>query len=157
MSDPVAHSSWLIENARIIDPAQAWDRVGRLLIHQGKVAALDPLDGDLPENLTRINGTNRIVAPGFIDVGAELGEPGREEDETIASGCAAALAGGYTSLACAANTEPPVDSAANVQFILHKAALANLCRVHVLGCVSKERAGLELAEIGSLVELERWR
>lgn len=152
MADHSPGNSWLIENARIIDPSQAWDRIGRLLIHDGVIAALDPLDDDLPKHAVRVDGTSGIVAPGLIDIGAELGEPGREEDETIFSGCAAAVAGGYTSLVCSSNTEPPVDSAANVQFILQKGAKANLCRLHVIGCVSKHRAGVELAEIGSLVE-----
>lgn len=152
MSDPAINSSWLIEDVRLIDPERLQESHGRLLIHQGKIAAIDPLDDDIPSEAVRIHGAGRILAPGLIDIGTELGEPGREEDETIATGGRAALAGGYTSLACASNTEPPVDSAASVQFILHKAARANLCRVHVIGCVSKNRQGMELAEIGSLVE-----
>ncbi len=146
------NDSWLIENARLIDPLERRDQFGRLLICHGKIAAWDPRDEDLPHNVERIDARGLIAAPGLVDIGTELGEPGREEDETIASGCAAALAGGFTSIACAANTEPPIDSAASVQFVLQKAAKADLCRVSVIGSVSKLRQGVELAEIGSLVE-----
>lgn len=144
--------SWLIEHGRIIDPRQDVDRVGRLLIAGGIIAAVDPSDGDLPPDFTRIDARGCIVAPGLVDLATELGEPGREEDETIESGALAALAGGFTSIACAANTDPPIDTATAVEFIRQKAARADRCRVYVIGCVSKGRAGEELAEIGSLVE-----
>lgn len=144
--------SWLIEHARIIDPANNVDREGRLLIVDGKIAALDPLDGDLPADVQRMNARGLIATPGLVDLGSELGEPGLEEDETISTGTAAALAGGFTSIACTANTSPPIDSAAAVEFVRQKAARADRCRVYVIGCVSKGRAGEELSEIGSLVE-----
>src|SRR5262245_51307282 len=79
-----------------------------------------------------------------------LREPGREEDETIATGTAAALVGGFTSIACMPNTEPPVDTQASVEFIQHQAALADNCNVYVVACVSKNREGKELAELGQL-------
>jgi dihydroorotase len=87
-----------------------------------------------------------------VDLATELGEPGREEDETIESGTLAAVAGGFTSIACAANTDPPIDTPTAVEFVRQKAARADRCRVYVIGCVSKGRLGEELAEIGSLVE-----
>ena len=83
---------------------------------------------------------------------AELREPGCEEDETIETGTAAALAGGFTSVACIPNTDPPIDSQAGVEFVRQKAARARHCHVFVLACVSKNREGKELAEIGGLVE-----
>jgi len=145
-------TTWLIENARLLDPTQKLDRIGRLLIHNGTIAAIDPSDADLPSDLQRIDAAGWIAAPGLIDLGAELGEPGREEDETIAFGTVAALAGGYSAIACMANSEPPIDTAAAVEFVRQKATRADRCRVHVIGCVSKHRQGKELAEIGSLVE-----
>lgn len=145
-------ASWLIEHGRIVDPVNGVDRIGRLLIHQGRIASLDPSDDDLPTGCQRVNARDCIVAPGLVDLAAELGEPGLEEDETIESGTMAALAGGYTSIACSANTDPPIDTAAAVEFVRQKAARANRCRVHVIGCVSKGRRGDELAEIGSLVD-----
>ena len=144
--------AWLIERARIIDPAQNLDRVGRLLMVDGKIAAIDPRDGDVPSTATRVDGSGQIVVPGLVDLGAELREPGLEEDETISSGTMAALAGGFTSIACMPNTDPPIDSAAAVEFVRQKASRADRCRVYVIGCVSKGRKGEELAEIGSLVE-----
>jgi len=145
-------NAWLIENGRLISPGCGLDRVGRLLIHRGLIAAIDPSDDDLPEGTERIDASGHIVAPGLVDLVSELGEPGKEDDETIQSGTLAALAGGFTSIACAASTDPPIDTAAAVEFVRQKAARADRCRVYVIGCVSKGRAGQELAEIGSLIE-----
>ncbi len=145
-------SGWLIENGRVVDPSQQMDRVARLLLVGGRVAAIDPSDGDLPADCRRVDASDCIVAPGLVDIAPELGEPGREEDETIESGTMAALAGGYTSLACSAATDPPIDTATAVEFVRQKAAKADRARVYVIGCVSKNREGEELAEIGSLVD-----
>jgi dihydroorotase len=81
-----------------------------------------------------------------------LREPGREEDETISTGTAAALAGGFTSIACIPNTEPPIDTQASVEFVQHQAARADNCNVYVVACVSKNREGKELAELGQLFQ-----
>ena len=145
------NSCWLIENGRMVDPSQRMDHVGRILLVDGKVAAIDPTDGDIPAECSRVDATGCVVAPGLVDIAAELGEPGLEEDETIATGTMAALAGGYTSIACSANTDPPIDTATAVEFVRRKAAEADKARVYVIGCVSKGRSGEELAEIGSLV------
>ncbi len=99
-----------------------------------------------------LDATGKIVAPGLIDMHVHLREPGREEDETIQTGTAAALAGGFTSIACIPNTEPPIDSQAAVEFVQHQAARADHCNVFVVACVSKNREGKELAEIGQLVQ-----
>jgi dihydroorotase len=147
-----AATSWLIENGRLICPESGLDRVGRLLMHQGRIAAVDPSDGDIPAEAERVDARGWIVAPGLVDLATELGEPGKEEDETIKTGTLAALAGGFTSIACAGNTDPPIDTAAAVEFVRQKSARSDHCKVHVIGCVSKGRAGEELAEIGSLVE-----
>jgi dihydroorotase len=142
-------SRLLITNGRLICPAQRWDRLGNLLIEDGRIAALDIQPrGD--EQV--IDAGGKIVAPGLIDLTAQLREPGFEEDETIETGTAAALAGGYTSIACLPETDPPTDSPAAVEFIRQKAARARNCHVFVVGCVSKNSEGKELAEIGSLVE-----
>lgn len=148
----VVERAWLIEHGRMIDPSQRLDREGRLLLIDGEIAAIDPSDDDIPSYAKRVDARGQIVVPGLVDLGAELGEPGLEEDETISSGTLAALAGGFTSIACMPNTDPPIDSAAAVEFVRQKAARADRCRVYVIGCVSKGRAGEELAEIGSLVE-----
>ena len=77
-----------------------------------------------PRRTGRIGSSTRpgkIVSPGLIDMHVHLREPGREEDETIATGTAAALAGGFTSIACIPNTEPPIDTQGTVEFVLHQA------------------------------------
>lgn len=152
MTNDRSSTNWLIEHGHLVDPSQQLDRVGRLLIVDGRIAAIDPSDGDLPAQLERVDARGKVVVPGLVDLEAELGEPGLEEDETILSGTLAALAGGFTSIACTANTNPPIDTAAAVEFVRQKAARADRCRVYVVGCVSKGRAGEELSEIGSLVE-----
>lgn len=143
---------WVIENARWIDPSQGIDRVGRLCIVEGKIVGFDIPDGDLPPNVQRLDGRGLIGGPGLVDLGTVFGEPGREEDETLTTGLSSAVAGGFTSIAMASNTQPPIDSPAMVQFVQQKAAKAGLAKLYPLGCVSKDRLGEELAEIGSLVE-----
>jgi dihydroorotase len=139
----------LIRRGRVIDPSQKLDRVTNVLLEDGRVAGFDVPDDAAAEV---IDAAGRIVAPGLIDMHVHLREPGREEDETIATGTAAALAGGFTSIACMPNTEPPIDTQGTVEFIRHQAARAGNCNVFVVACVSKNREGKELAEIGQLVE-----
>src|SRR5205823_697754 len=94
----------------------------------------------------------KIVCPGLIDMHVHLREPGREEDETIATGTASALAGGVTSVACMPNTEPALDSQAAAEFVYLQAARAGNANVFPVGAITKGRQGVELAEIGGLVE-----
>ncbi len=141
--------SLLIKNGRVIDPSQQLDRVTHILIEGGRIASLDAADAGYDQ---QIDARGMIVTPGLIDMHTELRQPGCEEDETIETGTAAALAGGFTSVACIPNTDPPIDTQANVEFVRQKAARARNCHVFVLACVSKNREGQELAEIGSLVE-----
>ena len=118
--------SILIQNGRVIDPSQNLDRVTNLRIIDGRIAAYDAVpDG----RETVLDATGRIVTPGLIDMHVHLREPGREEDETIATGTAAALAGGFTSIACIPNTDPPIDNAGVAEFIRQQAARAGNCRV----------------------------
>lgn len=141
-------NSFVITGGRIIDPSEGVDRIGNLLVEDGKIAAYDVQ----PNGQTVIDATGKIVSPGLIDIHAELREPGYEEDETIATGTAAAVAGGFTTVACIPSTDPPVDTQAGVEFIKHQTERAGNCNVVVLASVSKGREGKELAELGSLVE-----
>lgn len=149
-------SKILIENGRVICPAQGIDRTSNVLIEEGRITALDaPAAEQITHSngdLRRIDAAGKIVCPGFVDLHADLREPGWEEDETIATGTKAALAGGYTTIACSPNTDPPIDTQASVEFVQHQATRADNCNVLVIACVSKNRQGAELAEIGSLVE-----
>ncbi len=132
----------LIRGGRVVDPSQGIDRVDDVLVRDGLVVGVDET----------IEAAGLVVTPGLIDMHVHLREPGREEDETIETGTRAALAGGFTSVACIPNTEPPIDSQAAVEFIHQKAARADTCNVFVVACASKNREGKELAEIGQLVE-----
>jgi len=138
----------IIRNGRIVDPSQDLDRETDLLIEDGKVVAIGH---DLGNAGCTIDATGWLVLPGLVDMHVELREPGFEEDEVIHTGTAAALAGGFTTIACLPSTDPPVDTQAGVEFILHQAQRANHCHVAVLASVSKGREGEQLAEIGSLV------
>lgn len=142
-------SKILIQNGRVIDPSQKIDRQASLLIEDGKIAAFD-VEPTGDEEI--IDAAGKIVSPGLIDMHVHLREPGREEDETVATGTAAAVAGGFTSIACIPNTEPPIDTRDTLQYILHQATVADNCNVFVVACVSKGREGKELAEIGQLVD-----
>ncbi|MCA9022750.1 MAG: dihydroorotase [Planctomycetaceae bacterium] len=140
--------SILIKNGRIIDPSQNLDQPGNLLIENGKITGLCDATVSADEI---IDATGLIVSPGFIDIHVSLCEPGFEEDETIESGTAAALAGGVTSLGCLPNTSPVVDDRSSAEFILLQAERAANCHVYPLGAVTKNNEGKELAEIGQLV------
>ena len=147
-------SSLLITNGRVIDPSQDMDRVTNLLIQNGKIAAFDISSDDASSNgsATRIDAGGKIVTPGLIDMHAYLGEPGGEDDETIQTGTRAALAGGFTSIACAPDTNPPIDTQGTVQFVKQQAVDADHCHVYPIACVSKNRRGEELSEMGTLVD-----
>src|SRR5215471_3313216 len=141
--------SILIQNGRIIDPSQGIDRMTNLLIRDGKIAGYDVP----PNGQDRIiNAAGKIVSPGLIDMHVHLREPGREEDETIATGTASAVAGGVTSVACMPNTEPALDTRMAAEFVIHQAERAGFCNVFPIGAVTKNREGKELAELGGLVE-----
>src|SRR3990172_1744518 len=141
--------SILVRGGRVIDPAQNLDRITDLLLRDGRIVGVDAGAAQADEIL---DATGCIVCPGLIDVHVSLREPGHEEDETTATGTAAALAGGFTSVACMPDTSPVVDNRAAAEFILLQAARAGHCHVFPLGAVAKDHAGAELAEIGQLVE-----
>ena len=143
----------LVRGGRVVDPSQGIDRVDDVLVRDGLIVAVGH-SGTQPVGRVdeTIDAAGLVVTPGLIDMHVHLREPGREEDETIETGTRAALAGGFTSVACIPNTEPPIDTQAAVEFIHQKAARADTCNVFVVACASKNREGKELAEIGQLVE-----
>lgn len=139
----------LIRGGRLIDPRQRLDRVGDLLIRDGAVAGIDAASRAVDRT---IDARGKIVCPGFIDLHVSLRDPGDEEDETTNTGTAAALAGGFTSIACLPDTSPAIDNRAAAEFVILQAARARNCHVYPLGAVTKELKGQELAEIGQLVD-----
>src|SRR5437870_9266628 len=139
-----------ITNGRIIDPSQAIDQVTDLWIRGENILGTGPhphLQAD-----RALDAAGKMVCPGLIDMHVHLREPGREEDETIATGTAAALAGGVSAVACMPNTEPALDNQAAAEFVYLQAARAGNANVFPVGAVTKGREGKELAEIGGLVE-----
>ena len=137
----------LLKGGRVIDPAAGRDGAFDVLIDDGRIAVIDK---DLPRNGCQVVELEKgwIVAPGLIDIHVHLREPGQEHKETIASGTAAAVAGGFTGVACMPNTDPVNDHAGITQFIIKKAADANLARVYPIGAVSIGSKGEQLAELG---------
>lgn len=142
-------NSLLITGGRVIDPAANRDEVTDLLVIDGRIAPAGTAatHADIP----RIDAAGLIVSPGFIDLHVALREPGCEEDECTATGTAAALAGGFTTIAAQSDTFPVVDSRSAAEFIRLQAERARNCRVVPLGAVTKAHRGEELAEIGQLV------
>lgn len=136
-----------------MDPSQGLDLIGNLLIKNGRIEKIeDSFHGSLARNLPTLNASNMIVCPGFIDLHCHLREPGFEDKESIATGTMAATAGGFTTICCMPNTNPPIDCRATVEYVKEKAAQANNVRVLVFGCVSKGRKGEELSEMADLAE-----
>ena len=140
----------LLRNGRVIDPAHQTDRVTDLWVTGQKVVGLGPQP--LTPDRT-LDCTGLIVSPGLIDMHVSpAGSRAREEDETIATGTAAAVAGGVTSVCCMPNTEPALDTQAQAAFVKLQAKHARNCWVWPCGAVTKGREQKELAEIGGLVE-----
>lgn len=142
----------LIRGGRVIDPSQKFDGLMDVLIQDGKIHAIDK-PGAIPDTKARrtIDVRGAWVMPGLIDVHVHLREPGLEYKETIESGTRAAAAGGFTAVACMANTNPVNDSPYVTAYIREKAKAAAACRVHIIGAVTKGLRGEELAEIGGMV------
>ncbi len=145
MSESIA-----IRGGRILDPGRGLDLVGDVVIRDGRIAAVGP--DAAPGAERAIDATGLLVCPGFVDLHCHLREPGFEHKETIATGTLAAVRGGFTTVCCMPNTEPPVDSAAVVEFILRTGRSQGHVRVLPIGCVSRGRAGKELAEMGDLAQ-----
>ena len=139
----------LLKGGRLIDPANGLDGAYDLLIDGNRVAAVGR---DLPADGATVVAipAGYLVCPGFIDMHVHLREPGQEHKETVATGTASAVAGGFTAVACMPNTTPVNDNANVTGLILSKAAAANLARVYPIGAVSKGSAGSLLADIAEL-------
>ncbi len=140
----------LIANGHLIDPAAQENTGMSVLIEDGKVAAwLKAADG-VPEGAEVFDASGLLVAPGFVDLHVHLREPGQEHKETIASGCAAAAAGGWTSVCPMPNTNPVNDNAAITRYMIEQAEHAGLANVFPIGAITKSSDGAELAEMGEM-------
>jgi dihydroorotase len=140
----------LIKNCRIIDPTLSIDKISDVLIIDGIISAIDSISTE-DASTKIIDAENKVLTPGFFDMHVHLREPGREDEETIASGTEAAAIGGFTGIACMPNTNPTIDSAEVVSLIKAKSA-NNVVDVYPIGAVTKERKGESLAPILELLE-----
>src|SRR5438477_10866456 len=142
----------LLKGGRVVDPVNGRNGVFDVLIDADRIVRVGrnlPVDAattvvEIPDRF--------VVCPGLIDMHVHLREPGQEHKETVATGVAAAVAGGFTALACMPNTDPVNDNAGVTSFILKKAAEANLARVYPIGAVSRGQQGEQLADIAELRE-----
>jgi dihydroorotase len=143
-------SSILIKNGRVIDPKTRFDRIADILIEGNKI---QKIERNLKvEGAKIIDASGMIVSPGFIDLHCHLRDPGRPDEETIESGAKAAIAGGFTTICCMPNTEPPIDNEGIVNYIIKEAQRVNLCRVYPIGTITKKREGKEISEFGELIK-----
>lgn len=140
--------SLIIRNGRVIDPGRI-NGPADVRIENGKIAAVGP-GLKAPAGATVVDATGKWVLPGFVDLHVHFREPGFEYKETIATGAAAAVAGGFTSVCCMPNTQPVNDNQSVTEFILEKAAAAGLANVFPIGAITKGSEGKELAEFGDL-------
>ncbi len=142
----------LIKGGRVLNPGR-WDGVADVLIEDGRIVAVEPgLHKKIRAAARIIDAGGLVVCPGLVDAHVHFREPGFEYKETIATGGAAAVAGGFTSVCCMPNTRPVNDSRAVTEFMLAQAAAARKARVFPIGAITKGSRGEELAEIGELCD-----
>jgi len=149
-------TSLLIRGGHIIDPGQGIDQIGDALITEGLIVHLG---GKISTSIASqakqsqsVDAAGLVVCPGFIDLHCHLREPGFEDKETIATGTKAAAIGGFTIICCMANTEPPLDNAAVVDWVKRKADKDSLVALLPIGCITKDRKGKELTDMAELAE-----
>ncbi len=142
-------STFLIRNGRLLDPSRYLDEIRDLWVVDGTFAS-EGFRAARPD--ATFDATGMLVMPGLVDAHVHLREPGSEEAETIESGCAAAVAGGFTSIVSMPNTTPALDTPERLRTVLDKAASLRGPRVYAMAAVTKERAGKELADLSALAD-----
>ncbi len=139
----------LIQGGRVIDPQSGLDETADVLISAGTIRQVGRVSS-APSGARRLDAAGCIVAPGLIDVHVHFREPHPEHEETVRTGSASAINGGFTSVCCMPNTRPPLDSAAAVEQVLQAGRVAGGARVFVAGCASAGRAGKAPAPIAAM-------
>lgn len=138
----------LFAGVRIVDPAAGRDEVGDVLVVDGLIRSAEEALADV----TRIDASGLVLAPGLVDPHTHLREPGREDKETVQTGCRAAALGGYTAVAPMPNTDPVADNAAVIHEVLDLGAQAALCDVLPVGAITRGQDGESMAELGEMVQ-----
>ena len=141
----------LIRNGRVVDPASGTDAVQDIWVADGRIHKVGR-SLKAPADVAVVDAAGKVVCPGFIDIHVHLREPGFEYKETIASGTRAAAAGGFTAVACMANTFPVNDNRAVTDYILARAKVEGVVRVYPIGAVTRNLEGKQLAELAELAE-----
>jgi len=144
----------IIAGGKVIDPASGLEEMADVYLQAGQIQKIETkrlLSGKKLKSSWGeiIDARGKLAVPGLIDMHVHLREPGREDEETILSGSEAAVAGGFTTICCMPNTDPPLDSQEKIKFVLERAQSAR-CRVFPIGAVTKKREGKELAELGDM-------
>lgn len=144
----------VLTNARVIDPAANKDEPGAVLIRNGiiEAAGSDALNQGAPEGAITMDCGGAIVAPGLVDMGVTVGEPGAEHRETLESASQAAVSGGVTTMITSPDCDPVIDDPALVDFILRRARHTAIVNVHPMAALTKGLNGQEMSEIGLLKE-----
>ncbi len=141
----------LIKGGHIVDPGQGIDKIADLLVTKDKIAWIKnkgtpPTQADL----ATIDASGLVVSPGFVDLHCHLREPGFEDKETIGTGTKAAARGGYTTVCCMPNTNPPLDTQTSIDYVKRMAEAEGIVQVLPIGCITKGRQGKELTEMNEL-------
>jgi dihydroorotase len=149
--NPEVNAKLIFKSVHVVDPASSRNGEFDVRVEDGRIARVGR---DLPVDDCQVVELPRgfVVTPGLIDIHVHLREPGQEHKETVATGVAAAVAGGFTAVACMPNTTPVNDSASVTEFILKRAAETGLARVYPIGAASLGSQGKQLTEIGDLVK-----
>lgn len=143
----------IISGGRIIDPSENIDKQGNIIIEDGKIITIqDSYDLNASKEYEVINATGCIVCPGFIDLHCHLREPGFENKETIATGTKAAAAGGFTTVCCMPNTNPPLDSEASLDYVKQRSMDTGVIQVLPVACITRGRQGKEISEMYHLAK-----
>jgi len=148
-------SAILIKNGHVIDPANGIDKKCDVSIVDGIIAEVrDAIKAAKQgsSNCRVVDAAGKLVTPGLIDLHVHFREPGDEEEETIASGSAAAVAAGFTSVVCMPNTNPVIENETDVEYVHRKARQARKTHVYTMGAITKGIEGVELAEMGFMAQ-----
>jgi len=139
----------LLKNGRLVDPATGRDEVADVIVRDGRIVEIGE-DLTIPKGVT-IECAEKVVVPGLVDVHTHLREPGREDEETVATGTRAAAHGGFTAVCAMPNTNPVCDTGSKVRFLIERAEETGVVRVHPIGALTAGQKGEAIAEIGDMV------